>query len=443
MTFSQNQSTEEKIVTSHVKIYKFIVIIFFIGWLLLGYIANQYKVVDTLNTSVIQDKKENLSNEDIFASKKVQKTMNIIRNNSFGFDKKTNIDIEDAMLKSIVNWLGDKHSTYFTKKETTEFQEALRGDFEWIGAVINENPKGIKIMKIIINSPAEKAWLKAGDIMTRVGDMSIVGKSTEEAVKVIRWPKWSKAEITYKRWEDNTDLHVTVIRDKVNVPSVAEKMLPNNIWYIEVATFGEHTTNEFIKSWNILVSTGAEWIILDFRNNGGGYLDTAVDLASIVLPQNSPVVIIKQNDSKKNEVLLTRARSKSNVSIPIVVLINEFSASASEIFAGALKDHGRALILGDKSYGKGSVQEPFDLGDGSIIKITTARWYTPKDTSIDEKGITPDIWLILTAKDYENIFDRQLKAAEIIIKDQIVSSGSVEQMKEKYKINTFNTLTKE
>ena len=139
-------------------------------------------------------------------------------------------------------------------------------------------------MKIIVNSPAEKAGLKAGDIMTRVWDVSIVGKTTEEAVKVIRWPKGSKAEITYKRGDDNVDQHVTVIRDKVNVPSVAEKMLENNVGYIEVATFGEHTSNEFIKSWNALMSSGAVGMILDFRNNGWGYLDTAVDLASIVLP---------------------------------------------------------------------------------------------------------------------------------------------------------------
>lgn len=443
MTFSQNQPPEEIKVTSNVKIYKYVIIIFFIGWLSLGYLINQYKSSYVFNSTVVQDKKENLSNEDIFASSKIQKTMNIIRKNSFGFDKKSSSDIEDAMLKSIVNGLGDKHSTYFTKKETTDFEEALRGDFEWIGAVINENPKGIKIMKIIVGSPAEKAWLKAGDVMTRVWDVSIVGKSTEDAVKVIRWPKWSKAEITYKRWEDNIDLHITVIRDKVNVPSVAEKMLSNKIGYIEIATFGEHTTNEFVKSWNTLVSTGAEWMILDFRNNGWGYLDTAVDLASVVLPQDTAVVIIKQNDIKKNETLLTRPKTKNNTSIPIIILINDFSASASEIFAGAMQDHGRALLLGDKSYGKWSVQEPFDLGDGSLVKITTARWYTPKDTSIDEKGITPDIRLILTSKDYENIFDRQLKAAEIIIKDQINSSGSVEQMKEKYKINTFNTLIKE
>ena len=189
------------------------------------------------------------------------------------------------------------------------------------------------------------------------------------------------------------------------------------------------------------MGSGARGMILDFRNNGGGYLDTAVDLASIVLPERTPVVIIKQNDITKNETLFTKQGTKNNTTIPLIILINDYSASASEIFAGAMQDHGRALLVGEKSYGKWSVQEPFDLGDGSIIKITTARWYTPKDASIDEKGITPDISVILTNKDYENIFDRQLKAAELIIRSQISMTGSLQDLKEKYKINNFSTLT--
>ena len=208
------------------------------------YFWNQYISIlwiNIFNNSTTQ--KESLEKE-IFSSEKIKKTIKLIQDYSYWFDKKSKIDIEDAMLKSIVNSLGDKHSTYLTQKETTEFEEALRGDFEWIWAVINENPKGIKIMKVIVNSPAEKAWLKAGDIMTRVGDINIVNKSVEDAVKVIRGPKWSKAEITYRRGDDNTDLFVTVLRDKVNVPSVAEKMLDKKIGYIEIATFGEHTTME-------------------------------------------------------------------------------------------------------------------------------------------------------------------------------------------------------
>ncbi len=418
-------------------------IIFILFWLIIWYFLAHYIPVSGINTVVNNQKIEkNISNEDIFATKKIQKTMNLIREKSYWFDSKSSTDIEDAMLRSIVNWLWDKHSTYFTKKETSEFKEALRGDFEWIGAVINENPKWIKIMKIIIGSPSDKAWLKAGDIMTHIWEISIIGKSTEEAVKIIRWPKWSKIDIAYKRWDDNQIQHVIVTRDRVNVPSVADKMLDKNIGYIEVATFGEHTTKEFIKSWNNLMSSGAVGMILDFRNNGWWYLDTAVDLASIVLPKDSAVVIIKENNPSKNETLKTKFGTKSNTIIPIIVLINDYSASASEIFAGAMQDHSRALLLGEKSYGKWSVQQPFELWDGSIIKITIARWYTPKDTSIDEKGITPDIHVYLTGKDYENIFDRQLKAAELIMQDQISSTGSIQDLKEKYKTNTFTTLTK-
>ena len=419
----------------------FIPIVFTLLWLTFGYRITPYLSTYQTNTSVNQKVDTSISSLDIFATPKIQKTMDVIRQYSYGFDQKTAIDIEDAIMKSIVNGLGDKHSTYFTQKETNEFEEALRWDFEWIGAVINENPRGIKIMKVITGSPAEKSWLKAGDIMTRVGDISIVGKSTEDAVKVIRGKKGTIANITYKRWDDNTELYVSVTRDRVNVPSVGEKMLENNIGYIEISTFGEHTTDEFIKSWNILTQSGAQGIILDFRNNGWGYLDTAVDLASIVLPLNTPVVIIKQNDITKNETLSTKPGIKNNITIPLIILINDFSASASEIFAGAMQDHGRALLLGEKSYGKWSVQEPFDLGDGSIIKITTARWYTPKDTSIDEKGITPDISVILTNKDYENIFDRQLRAAEIIIRSQISMTWSLQDLREQYKTNNFNTLT--
>ena len=419
----------------------FIPIICTLLWIAVGYRLTHYLPVYHINTSINQKVDANISSLDIFATPKIQKTMDIIRQYSYGFDQKTNKDIEDAMMKSIVNGLGDKHSTYFTQKETTEFEEALRGDFEWIGAVINENPKGIKIMKIIIGSPAEKAGLKAGDIMTRVGDTSIIGKSTEDAVKVIRGPKGTIAEITYKRGEDTTELHISVVRDRVNVPSVAEKMLENNIGYIKIATFGEHTSSEFVKAWNTLTQSGARGIILDFRNNGGWYLDTAVDLASIVLPEWAPIVIIKQNDTTKNETLTTKPGTNNSTKIPLIVLINEFSASASEIFAGAIQDHDRAILLGEKSYGKWSVQEPFDLEDGSIIKITTARWYTPKDTSIDEKGITPDISVVLTNKDYENIFDRQLKAAELIMRDHISMTGSLQDLREKYKTNNFSSLT--
>ncbi len=417
--------------------YKISPVILLLIWVLFWYFFLQ-RTVDFFKYSY-QNNSTQISNKDIFSTKKVQKTMDIIRKESYGFSSKSNIQIEDAVLKSIVYGLGDKHSTYFTKKETSDFTESLRWDFEWIWAVINQVQSGIKIVRIISWSPAEKVWLKNWDIMTKVGDTSIVWKTTEEAIVSIRWPKWTQAIISYIRWNDPKEYSVTVTRDRVRIPSVEWKILESNIGYIEIATFGENTTKEFTQIWNTLTTSGAQAMILDFRNNGWWYLNTAVDLASLVLPQNTPVVIIKQNDVRKNETLLTKS-AIANTKIPIILLINEFSASASEILAGALQDHNRAIILGQKSYGKWSVQEPFDLWDESIIKITTARWYTPKDISIDEKWIKPDISVAFISKDFDTVFDRQLKAAEIIMKDAIENKSTVDILKQKYIPYNFSLL---
>lgn len=378
---------------------------------------------------------------DIFQTEKIQKAIRLIEDQSYGFDKKTKTEIEDNVLRSIVNWLGDKHSTYFTQKEAQDFQEALSGDFEGIGAVIAEDPHGIKITKIIPKSPAEKSWLKMGDVMTRAGDKNLVWETTQNAVTAIRWPKGSTVLITYIRGDETTESQITVTRDVVNVPSVLEKMLDNSIGYIEVGTFGEHTSKEFVQSWNNLSASWAKAMIIDFRYNGGGFLETAVDLASIILPKDTSIVTIKENDPTKNETLYTREGAKSNISIPIIILVNGYSASASEIVAGAVQDHGRGIILGEKTYGKWSVQEPFSLGDGSLVKLTTARWFTPKDQSIDEKWITPDIQVILTTKDYTDTFDRQLLAAKKILTSLINTPKNIGETIAEFKKEDFSKLT--
>lgn len=153
-------------------------------------------------------------------------------------------------------------------------------------------------------------------------------------------------------------------------------------------------------------------MILDFRFNGGGYLDAAQSMLSGFFPKNTAIVSIKENDPRKNEILYTVENRNNLQQIPIVVLVNEFSASASEIFAGAVQDHNRGLLVGKKTFGKGSVQEMFPLGDGTMVKITVAKWYTPKDQNIDEQGITPDITVDFLPEDYKNTFDRQLDIAK-------------------------------
>lgn len=223
----------------------------------------------------------------------------------------------------------------------------------------------------------------------------------------------------------------------VNVPSVSFEMKEDGIGYIEIATFGEQTVQEFQRAMNSLVGSGATGIILDYRNNGGGYLSTAINMLSLFLPEHTAVVKMRENDSRKNETSYTRAYDTVYTDIPIVVLVNGLSASASEIVAGALQDYERAVIVGERTYGKGSVQDPFALYDGSMVKLTVAKWYTPKDREIDIKGIDPDISVILLDEDYQNKNDRQLQAATTILQSLRAENATVADTIAQFKEQEF------
>lgn len=352
---------------------------------------------------------------DIFSSPKIEEVKKVIEKEYYKFSLKKKEDIENGVITSLVSALGDKHSTYFPQKEAKEFSEVLRGDFEGIWAVIDEHMRGIIIRKVFPSSPAEKAWLWAWDIITHVGDVSLIGMSVEDAVKKIRWPKWSQAVLKFLHGDLFEEKSVTVTRDMILLPSTTEKMLTGSVWYIEVAFFWDHTTEEFKKSLENVIHSWATSIILDFRNNGWGYLDTSVDLLSLFLPSHQVAVRTRENHRESPEEYMTYTTEETNTKIPLVIIVNSLSASATEIFAWALQDYGRAIIVGEKTYGKWSVQTPFVLEDGSILKLTIGRWFTPKDKSIDGNGITPDIVIPLFDRDFSQKFDRQLDGAYKII----------------------------
>lgn len=375
-------------------------------------------------------------NEDVFTSKKIIEARRIIENEYYHFNEKTKEEIENAMISAMVWSLWDRHSTYFPPKEAKEFSEVLRWDFEGIWAVIDEHMKWIIIRKIFPSSPAEKAGLQDGDILTYVGNESLLWLTTEQAVKKIRWPKGSKTQITYLRGEKYSENKTEVTRDTIIVPSTQEKILSGSIGYIEIAFFGEHTREEFQKSFHNLISSGATWIILDFRNNWWGYLDSAVDVLSFLLPDKKEAVITRENDIKKTQILFTKKIQNTNEKIPLVMIVNGLSASATEIVAWALQDYSRSIIVWEKSYGKWSVQEPFILGDGSILKITIGRWYTPKDRGIDGNGISPDVPIPIFEKDFTNHYDRQLEWAKKVLETLIQTKNSQETI-EKMKKEDF------
>ena len=226
--------------------------------------------------------------------------------------------------------------------------------------------------------------------------------------------------MTLKYLRDGEEKTVSVTRDSVNLPSVEAKMIENSpIGYIQINSFGEKTPSEFHSAINEMKKSGAKGLLLDFRFNGGGYLTSAQTMLAEFLPRNSKIVTMKNNNPINNESLFTNLLSSPDTEIPVVVLVNEYSASASEIVAGAMQDYKRGIIIGTKTYGKGSVQETFPLGDGSMIKITIARWYTPNDKNIDSEGIDPDVIVNFTDEDRKNIFDRQKDVAQKVLQKMI------------------------
>lgn len=365
---------------------------------------------------------------DIFQSTKIKEAYVYLEKYYYWFTKKTEEEREDALIDALTKSLWDKHTSYFNPKDAKEFTESLSGDFEWIGAVIKEHPKGIQIMKVLENSPAAKNGLLKGDVILKIDTKETLGMLADAAVEIIRWPKWTTVTLTVLSW--STEKEVQIKRDRVIVPSTYSEVLTGTtLGYIEIGFFWENTTNEVTKSLESLLWSGVTGIIIDARNNGWWFLDSAVEISSLILPEDQLVVATRGIRPSENTDYKTKKRKIHNTTIPIVMVVNNMSASATEIVAGALQDYDRAVIVGQKTYGKGSVQEPFILSDGSMMKITIAKWFTPKDRWIDEKWIEPDIDIELTDDDYKNIYDRQLEWAKVILQDLIQKKNKVSEYK--------------
>ncbi|MFO0763546.1 MAG: S41 family peptidase [Candidatus Gracilibacteria bacterium] len=308
--------------------------------------------------------------------------------------------IEKAYVEGLVSSLKDPFSEYLNGKELEYFSESLRGNFAGIGAVITSVDDGVVIREVLQDSPAYKAQLKVGDIITMVNTGSLRGVTTTEAVNLIRGKPGTAVDITYRR--GGLINKINIIRSIVKVPSIESEKTKDGFLYIRVKMFGQDTARDFSE---ILLKNNPKEIkalVIDLRDNGGGLLSAAQEMLSHFFKEDT--VVLRDRGRKNNggkylsgglfeEEVKTSNTNPIMTNLPIVVLVNENSASASEIFAGAIQDLKRGKVIGRKTYGKGSVQQPFELSDGSQIKITIARWFTPLNHSIDKLGITPDITL--------------------------------------------------
>lgn len=313
---------------------------------------------------------------------------------------------------------GDPYTTFFDPKENKEFQEDISGIFEGIGAEMGIKDKILTIIAPLEGMPAEKAGLMAGDKILKIDDQSTVNMSLEEAVSKIRGAKGTEVRLTIFRNGDEESREVIVKRDIILVKSVRFEMKENDIAYIRVSRFGDDTEKEFKAAVRQTLDKKAVGLVIDMRNNPGGFLETSVEMASLMLPGGKIVVMEEDGTGERKEI---KARGGDMLSgLPTVVLINEGSASASEILAGALKDNrDNVTIIGKKSFGKGSVQELISVGKDTSVKITVARWLTPAGHQINTVGITPDVEADISRDDLDNKRDPQLDKALEILKEKI------------------------
>ena len=315
----------------------------------------------------------------------------------------------EGLKSGLVEAAGDAYTEFLSAEEAKEFDEVLAGSFIGIGAELGKKPDTQQIIVVapISGFPAEKAGLKAQDVIIEIDGQSANSLSISEAVNRIRGDEGTVVKLKVAR-SGNKELDFSIVRTKITIPSVSYKLMKGNIGYIKISMFNEDTATLVREAASYLKGQNIMGVILDVRDDPGGLLDGAIEVSSVWL--NNKIVLYEKRGT---EVIRTFKADDSPIleGMPTVVLINQGSASASEIVAGALRDNGAATLIGQKSFGKGSVQQLIKLSDGSALKVTIARWYTPSDKNINKEGITPDKTVELTEEDAKNQIDPQLDAA--------------------------------
>ncbi len=324
-------------------------------------------------------------------------------------DKVSVEDRVDGAIKGLVNSYDDPYTVFMSKSESEEFTASLEGTLEGIGAEITIEDESLTIVSPLKESPAEKAGLLPGDIIYQVNGEDTSEMTIFEAVSKIKGEKGTSVILTIIREGETEAFDVSIIRDSIDIESVSMEKLDNGIVYLSVNQFNDKTNEEFSKAVTGMILNEPKGLIIDLRYNGGGYLDIAVELLSYLLPSDTHVVTIKQR-LKDDEKMKTNGNAKIT-NIPLVVLTNKGSASASEIVAGAIQDLKRGVIMGTQTFGKGSVQEVEFYNNGSSIRMTIAKWFTPNDRTIDHVGLEPDIIVETLDEDLENDYDRQKEEA--------------------------------
>lgn len=315
--------------------------------------------------------------------------------------------LQEGLYKGIMDAIGDPYTCYYTPEEYDDLMESTSGTYCGIGAYVSQNINTMltTIVRPFVDGPAYKAGIKAGDIVVSVDGVDVTSMELTNIVAMMKGPENTKVNVRIYRESSNEYIDMVVTRAFIDVPTVEFEMLENKIGYIAVTSFDEVTESQFKDAVNKLTAQGMKKLIIDLRDNGGGLLDVCVNMADYILDDNKLIVYTEDRIGESEKYT---SHDGHIVAMPVVVLVNEYSASASEVFTGALRDNNAATVVGVTSFGKGIVQSIFPLTDGSAVKLTTMSYFCPSGVCIHGIGITPDI---VIEQDYETEEDEQLQAA--------------------------------
>ena len=314
-----------------------------------------------------------------------------------------------SAIRGVIDDLDDKYTAFLDPEMAAVVREDMSGSFEGIGAVVNMNDDGqLEIIRAFGDKPAARAGLKPGDIVLAVGDVAIEEMSVFEAVALIRGPAGSVARLMIKRQGVEEPFVVEVVRQKIEMPVVESKMLDDGIAYLKLAEFNAQAASKLKADLQSLLAEEPRGLILDLRDNPGGFLNVSVEIGSQFVGEGS-ILVEKLKDGQHRDYPAQSGGLATD--IPLVVLVNGGTASASEIVAGAIQDAGRGILIGEQTLGKGSVQLSHYLSDGSELRVTIARWFTPNGRAIHEEGLAPNIQVDMTEEDIEAGRDPQLQRA--------------------------------
>ncbi len=390
----------------------FIFAVFAIGFLIGGAMNTTVKAQTSfsdivLNTPLFNSVKDNLDGKFVFW--KSSSTL------------PTSKELEYGMIRGYVESYKDPYTVFFPPVEAKNFAETVKGSFGGVGMTVGMKDGNIVVIAPLKDSPSMKAGIKAGDIIAAVDGKSMIGKNSEEAVSLIRGQLDTPVTITVLHTGAKATTDIKIVRKEIKIPTLdSEKK--DGVFVIHLYNFSSESPDLFKNALNDFLKTGYTRLVIDVRGNPGGYLEAAVNMASYFLKEGQ--VVVSERQGKSEAVANHRSTGITGLppGIKVVVLVDGGSASASEILAGALKDHGIAKIVGIKSFGKGSVQELVNLADGSSLKVTIAKWYTPNGVNISEAGVVPDVIVPVattTPKGFKGAYDAQLiKAIEVVKKMQ-------------------------